>query len=72
MAMFLNESIGMAVFSLLPISWVCFGCLHGILGSNALFCPDSCFWLRQKQIFFVSWEFYCKKLNVGEDFVYYC
>lgn len=28
-----------------------FGCLHGILGLNALFYPESCFWMHQKQIF---------------------
>lgn len=28
-----------------------FGCLHGILGLNALFCPESCFWIHQEQIF---------------------
>lgn len=55
-AVHLNKDVGNALFSLVPISWGCFGWFWmSAWNLNKLFCcwtnPDSCFWKHQKQIF---------------------
>lgn len=51
-AMHLNKDIGNALFSLMPVSWGCFGWFWmPVWNLNTLFYPDSCFWKHQKQIF---------------------
>lgn len=51
-AVHLNKDTGNTLFSLMLVSWGCFGWFWmPVWNLNKLFYPDSCFWKHQKQIF---------------------